>query len=258
MSSEGFDSRAHWRLPLWRIRQHALVSHVGWRTTPIHVAAALTTVASRGSVDAEVQQWAAGHGEAPSLAWSAPGLIIGLVAPVALPAGLLLLSNDEETITGGAAALQAVAISFSLNTAWKAVTNRKAPPEGRPATRKEAREFLIGFPRQAPFDGWPSGHAMTNTAMGAALATYFHDRKGVVIAAYGWASYVMGAAALGNSGGVHWTSDVVAGGLMGWAIGSSVGRRFATRGCAGQAENSFAVICDLSGGRRGMRLIGRF
>ena len=42
-----------------------------------------------------------------------------------------------------------------------------------------------------------------------------------------FAAYVMAAATIGDQGGVHWLSDVVAGGLMGWAIGKTVGEGFA-------------------------------
>ena len=42
-----------------------------------------------------------------------------------------------------------------------------------------------------------------------------------------FAAYVMAAATVGDQGGVHWLSDVVAGGLMGWAIGKTVGEGFA-------------------------------
>ena len=68
---------------------------------------------------------------------------------------------------------------------------------------------------------------MTNMALAASLSSYFNNSKRVKYYAYGWAAYVMAAATFGAQGGVHWLSDVVAGGLMGWAIGTTIGKGFA-------------------------------
>ncbi len=64
-------------------------------------------------------------------------------------------------------------------------------------------------------------------ALAASLSSYYVDSRRVRYCGYGWAAYVMAAATIGDQGGVHWLSDVVAGGLMGWAIGQAVGEGFA-------------------------------
>jgi membrane-associated phospholipid phosphatase len=64
-------------------------------------------------------------------------------------------------------------------------------------------------------------------AMASALANYYSESEKTRMIAYGWAAYVMASATFGFQGDVHWASDVVAGGLMGWAIGRTVGRAFA-------------------------------
>ncbi len=68
---------------------------------------------------------------------------------------------------------------------------------------------------------------MTNMALAASLSRYYSDSRRVRYCGYGFAAYVMAAATIGDQGGVHWLSDVVAGGLMGWAIGKTVGEGFA-------------------------------
>ena len=68
---------------------------------------------------------------------------------------------------------------------------------------------------------------MTNMALAASLSSHYGDSRLVTYCGYGWAAYVMAAATIGDQGGVHWLSDVVAGGLMGWAIGRAVGEGFA-------------------------------
>ena len=68
---------------------------------------------------------------------------------------------------------------------------------------------------------------MTNMALAASLSSYYNDSRRVRYCGYGWAAYVMAAATFGDQGGVHWLSDVVAGGLMGWTIGKVIGEGFA-------------------------------
>lgn len=224
------ERKSRWLRPFWQIGSNALSGHVGFVTTPLHLAAVGSTVLLvQTDVDTEVQGWAAGHDETVSIAWSAPGLAGGTVVPLLLPAGLLFFSDDEEIADAGAAALQAAALGFGFSTLWKGITNREPPEEGVAAEPEKSRRFDFGFFRQFPFDGWPSSHTMTNMAMGAALAAYYHDTPWAVAAAYGWPVFVAASAMLGMQGRVHWASDVVAGGLMGWAIGHTVGKKFAAR-----------------------------
>ena len=122
----------------------------------------------------------------------------------------------------------------------KALANRPGPEDGVAATNADARGFRWGFLRQGIVEGWPSGHAATNTAMSAALAAYYRDDPGIRAAAYGWAAYVSASAALGDQGGTHWMSDVVAGTLIGWAIGDTIGRKFADKN-AGDNNGGFSI-----------------
>lgn len=200
-------------------------AHFDRRAVPFHLAAgAAAYLLVESGADAKIQRWAAGHDRGLSLAWSAPGLAGGLVAPALLPGGMLF-SDDAKTREAGAAALRAAMVALASSSLLKALTNRDDPEEGVKMTDAESRNFRWGFLRQNVFGGFPSGHAATNTAMCAALSAYYPDRPGVRAAACGWAAYVSVSAALGDQGGAHWASDVVAGALMGWAIGDLIGRR---------------------------------
>jgi membrane-associated phospholipid phosphatase len=74
-------------------------------------------------------------------------------------------------------------------------------------------------------DGWPSGHTLSAFATAATLAQMYSDNIWVKIAAYSYAAVV----GIGVSLNVHWASDVLAGALMGYAIGTTVGRSFSQR-----------------------------
>ena len=119
-------------------------------------------------------------------------------------------------------------IASAANNILKAITGRSPPDAENSSDKfKRSKEFKIGFLRGGVFSGWPSGHAMTNMAMAAALTTYFHESSKIKFWAYTWATYVMVSVTIGIQGRVHWLSDTVAGGMMGWIIGRTVGKSFA-------------------------------
>ena len=217
----------------WHLDQHLTEIYSG-RNSLAPVGAAWTTwLLIESGVDADVQAWAAGHGETLSIAASAPALIGGFVVPVAVPIWMMR-SDASRTRDGGMAAAQAILLSFAATNLLKAVTGRLAPdadiprdPKVPPGVDRRSRHFRFGFLRGGVFHGWPSGHTMTNMALAASLSSYYGDSGLVRYCGYGWAAYVMAAATIGDQGGVHWLSDVVAGGLMGWAIGRAVGEGFA-------------------------------
>jgi membrane-associated phospholipid phosphatase len=151
----------------------------------------------------------------------------------------LLSSDDDERIDAGAMALQAVTIAFGSNIFLKGITNREPPESGDAADPEDPRQFNYGFFKRFPFDGWPSGHMMTNMAMSTALSTYYSDKPWVPVVAYSWCTYVAASTALGIQGGVHWASDVLAGGLIGWAIGYTVGKEFASRRYSAQKRADY-------------------
>ena len=217
----------------WHLSEHVVGSYSGQKGLT-HIGAAWATwllVAS--GVDADVQAWAARRSESLSIAASAPALIGGFLVPVAVPL-YMIRSDAPRTRDGGMAAAQAVLVSFAATNLLKAVTGRLPPnaemprdPRMPPDADRRSRRFRFGFLRGGVFHGWPSGHTMTNMALTASLSRYYSDSRRVRYCGYGFAAYVMAAATVGDQGGVHWLSDVVAGGLMGWAIGKTVGEGFA-------------------------------
>ena len=228
------ERESRWQRAFWRIGPNTLQSFVGFETTPLHLTAVgMTALFAQGGIDRDIQGWAADHDETVSNAWSVPGLIGGLAVPMLVP-GLLLSSDDDERIDAGAMALQAVTIAFGSNILLKGITNREPPESNDAADPEDPRQFDLGFFKRNPFDGWPSGHMMTNMAMSAALSTYYRDKPWVPVVAYSWCAYIAASTTLGVQGGVHWASDVLAGGLIGWAIGYTVGKEFTSRRASAQ------------------------
>lgn len=211
----------------WNIAEHVAESYSGWKGLAHIGAVGATWLLVETKVDAEVQTWAARRNETLSIATSAPALIGGFFIPAAVP--FYMLRSDESRIrNGGLAVGQAVGVSFAITTLLKAITGRVAPDAGPPHTAaKRSRRFRFGFFRGGIIDGWPSGHTMSNMALASSLSSYFNESRRVKFVTYGWATYVMTAATFGIQGGVHWLSDVVAGGLISWTIGTTIGKRFA-------------------------------
>ena len=209
----------------WHLAEHVIESYSGWNSLAHIGAVGATYLLSESGVDADVHAWSARRNETLSIAASIPALIGGFFVPVAVP---LYMMRSDATRNGGIAAQQAVFVSFTVTTLLKALTGRSAPDAETPRDiDKRSRHFRYGFLRGGIIHGWPSGHTMTNMALAASLSSYFNDSKRVKYYAYGWAAYVMAAATFGAQGGVHWLSDVVAGGLMGWTIGTTIGKGFA-------------------------------
>ena len=232
----------------WNIGENTKDSFVGW-TSLMHAGAIGSTwllVESGG--DAHVQDWAREQNEALSIGAAVPALAGGMLLPIGLPLWLRYWSDDPETQTAGVAAGQAALIAYVSNTLMKAVTGRVPPDreEEEFDTKERSRRFRYGFYRGGVFDGWPSGHAMVNTAMATSLATYYSGNPTVQVLAYSWAAYVAASVVIGANGHVHWLSDGVAGVMMGWAIGRTVGKSFAD-GRARAAQAAHPAIAPVAG-----------
>ena len=212
---------------LWNMDKNYLDSFIG-TSSLVHLGAiGATWLLIETGTDAEIERWAERQSETGTIITSVPGLLGGMLAPAVVPLSMLFLSDDKKIQDAGAAVGQAVLIAWSANTLLKAITERIPPDEDPPADfQKRSEKFDFGFLNNGVFNGWPSGHAMTNMAMATALATYFHDSSTIQYLAYAWAGYVMISVTVGVQGGVHWISDTIAGGLMGWVIGKTVAHAF--------------------------------
>lgn len=112
----------------------------------------------------------------------------------------------ETGVLGGEALLDGLILVEVLKT---------AAGRSRPNARNENAEF---FTSGASF---PSGHAIASWSLASVIAHEYGHKKWVPFVAYGLASLVS-AARFGAQ--QHYASDIVAGGAMGWFIGTYVYR----------------------------------
>jgi hypothetical protein len=117
-------------------------------------------------------------------------------------------NNDARARETGLLSAEALVNSFLVSSAIKGITQRV-----RPATGRERSEF---------FDGglsFPSGHSTQVWAVATVIASEYHDRRSVQIAAFATASAVSVARFAQHK---HYLSDVLAGSALGYGIGKYV------------------------------------
>ncbi len=167
-------------------------------------------------------------------AFNTGALIVGTWWHV-LPAAVVYWSTDTpEYKYASGAVIQAVGVTFLVTTAEKFAFGRpfiddgdKDLPSYLPFRKStDARDF---YPFQNLGGLWPSGHTATAFAAASALAAFYRDDESFLpfaVLAYA-ASALMGYAMI--DGNIHWASDVVAGALIGHAIGWTIGKDFRSR-----------------------------
>lgn len=223
----------------WELLGDGIVGSYAWPSTLWHVSAVAVTPPIVFTLDSPVQR----EFQKPNdfrQSFAEAMLVGGSFTPVLIPLGLYLggLAGDaSEIATAGSAALQAAAVQAVLVTALKWLTDRAGPyPDGDPSRRRE----LSGLFRDSddpkdwdfnPFDihgglRWPSGHTASHFAIVSALVAFYPKHPWIAAVGYPLALLV----AIGMiDGDYHWLSDVVAGALIGHAIGWTIGKNFRRR-----------------------------
>jgi membrane-associated phospholipid phosphatase len=70
--------------------------------------------------------------------------------------------------------------------------------------------------------GWPSGHTANAFAAAATISEIYKNNLWLKIGAYSYAALI----GIGVTLDVHWASEAVAGALIGYAVGKTVGKDF--------------------------------
>lgn len=198
-------------------------------------------------------------------------LIVGYGMPVVVPLTVYLvgLGGDDELLTAGSAAIQAVVVQAVVTTTLKWLTDRAGPLVDGKTARKHWSESRFTYSNEAdhfnfnPFDlegslSWPSGHTMGNVALVASLTAFYPDEVWLPIIGYPLA-LAIGVGMI--EGDYHWLSDVVAGALMGQVIGWQIGRGFRERYDAlhsGRPVPAIGVTLGASTDPYGLTLSGDF
>jgi membrane-associated phospholipid phosphatase len=191
--------------------------------------------------------------------WSKTASIAGYVVPTVVPAALWLggmAAHDREITGAGAATVQAVIVSMSTTALLKLATGRPRPAVDESIDDRDAPRTFEPFQR---ISAWPSGHATGATTVAATLTAYYPEKPWIPLLGYPVA-LAIGLGMIDLDG--HWTSDVVAGTLIGQAVGWSIGRNFRKRVRGERVSRHAFQLAPLpplaSGGTSGMALSGRW
>jgi membrane-associated phospholipid phosphatase len=206
-----------------------IISSFGGRNLLYHFAAvAVTPILVNGDVDYRVEHFFNRHPTYGELA--APVPFTGELLPFVAGGSLLAYASfkkDEEVLGASFAVIQASLIELMDNVALKAITGRPGPNWRRVSNMEDlSEEFRFGFLRGGVYNGWPSGHTGATMAVVSALTNYYPNKMWLKIAGYSLVAYTMYGVVSVHRGGMHWFSDAVAGALMGYAIGSTVGKYY--------------------------------
>ncbi len=191
-------------------------------------AVAVTPVLVSGDVDYRVEHFFNQHPSYGDAANMVPysGELLPFIAGGSLLA-YAKIRNDDEVLGASFAVIQASVIELMDNIALKAITGRPGPNWRKyPNMDALSEEFRFGFLRGGIFNGWPSGHTGATMAVVSALTNYYPHSTWLKIAGYGLVAYTMYGVSSYDRGSMHWFSDAVAGALMAYTIGSTVGRYY--------------------------------
>ena len=155
-----------------------------------------------------------------------PAAIGGFFIPIILPVGMYViggLRKNSRLLRSSAILAQAEIIALLISSTYKAFTGRIQPEFLTHLSNIDvSHQFNFGFLQHGIFWGWPSSHTAVAFAMAATIFCIYPRSRFLRYMAALYALYI----AFGVSISVHWLSDVVAGAIIGTAIGSAVARNF--------------------------------
>jgi len=158
---------------------------------------------------------------------------IGYAVPAITPLTLYftgLATKDEKLQITAMALTQTIMLTMLIQSPLKIVTGRTWPGivdgwDSPMSKRSDRTDNYSGEFNWFNFDavgGWPSGHTANAFAAAATISQIYYDNTLLKVAMFSYASLV----GLGMSVYDHWASDVFAGALIGYAIGTTVGRSY--------------------------------
>ena len=187
-----------------------------------------------------------------------PGLYTGYavhgLAPIAAYITGRIIQNKRLQITGLALA-QALVLTLGIQSVLKMSTGRALPGivnelDHTRSSRTENFSDEFNWFNMNFIGGWPSGHTATAFAAAAVIAEIYYDNIPLQFGVYTYAA-LMG---LGKSVSVHWASDVIAGALIGFAIGKTVGISFRRLSGGDHRENNLSLQISPNGIFVGMKI----
>ncbi len=187
-----------------------------------------------------------------SSAYGKAANLTGYILPTALAPGVWLtgLAVGDRAATGaGSAAVQAFVVTAATTFVLKVSVGRAYP------AADDAHSFHPFQSWSWPFPAWPSGHTSVTTAVVGALTGYYGaDALWIPLVGY---PLVLGVGFGMLSGNEHWTSDLLAGAVIGQCIGWSIGRAFRAR-ARGETPPAVSFVPFVAPSSQGLAIEGRW
>jgi len=159
-----------------------------------------------------------------------PGLYAGYIVPALTPVLAYTVgrfTDDVKLQITGMALVQTFMLTFAVQTPLKMITGRALPGivteldhTRNPRTDNFSDEF--DWFNMNPVGGWPSGHTANAFAAAATISEIYSENKWLKVGVFSYAALI----GFGVTLDVHWASEALAGALIGYAIGSTVGKSY--------------------------------
>jgi len=159
-----------------------------------------------------------------------PVMSVGGIVPLITPLVFLIpgkiVKNEKLVITASALA-QTLILTMAVQSPLKMITGRRDPglvDNGFYNRISNEDDFsgVFNWFNMDFFNGWPSGHTANAFSAAAAISEIYHDNFWVKAGVFTYAALI----GFGVTMHAHWASEAVAGALIGYAIGKTVGRSF--------------------------------
>ncbi|MCL2601384.1 MAG: phosphatase PAP2 family protein [Treponema sp.] len=159
-----------------------------------------------------------------------PVMAVGGLVPIMTPLVLYFTGRgleDKRLKVTAAALTQTLMVTMAVQSPMKMITGRRDPGlvDNSFYRRVYGEDDFSGVFNWFNMDfinGWPSGHTANAFSAAATIAEIYHDNIWVKIGVYTYATFI----GFGTTTVAHWASEAVAGALIGYAIGKTVGRSY--------------------------------
>lgn len=212
------DNKPEFFKGFWKNTKESFTENVPWHLSAIGA----TPILIYSGVDARVHE----AFKETDVNWFLPGVSAGYLLPfISLPMYAQGRAGHNDRTVGAAYTIaQTSIITLTTVSLLKSFTGRPAPDAGSNVSAYEqSKEFNFGFLNRGIYDGWPSGHMATITSIASSMIHYYPEQTWIKWLGYSSMAYTLTLISVEHHAQFHWFSDGVAGGLMGWAIGKTVG-----------------------------------
>jgi membrane-associated phospholipid phosphatase len=159
-----------------------------------------------------------------------PGIYIGYIVPTLTPILTYTIGRftmDEKLQITGMALVQTLMITLAIQTPLKMITGRAMPGiitkfDHTRDSRTDNFSNEFNWFNNNFIAGWPSGHTANAFAAAATVSEIYNDNLWLKIGVFSYASLI----GFGVTLDVHWASEALAGALIGYAVGKTVGKNF--------------------------------